>query len=68
MPYAVKGFLEINENMVQILLMFKVLFTQDSEVKDQFRGASSGSKRGLFFRNFLFSLGFLPVHDDFFSV
>ena len=66
MPYAVKGFLEINEDMVQILLMFEVLFTQDSEVKDLFCCASSGSKHGLFFRNFLFGLGFMPVHDDFF--
>ena len=68
MPYAVKGFLEINEDMVQILLMFEVLFTQDSEVKDLLRGASSGSKCGLFFRNFLFGVGFMPIHYDLFSV
>ena len=29
-PYSVKGFFEINEDMVQILLMLEVLFTQDS--------------------------------------
>ena len=44
MPYYVKGFFEINEDMVQILLMLKVLFTQDSKVEDLFCGASSGSE------------------------
>ena len=33
-PYSVKGFFEINEDMVQILLVLQVLFTQDSEVED----------------------------------
>ena len=33
MPYSVKGFFEINEDMVQILLMLEVLSTQDSKVK-----------------------------------
>ena len=28
MPYSVKGFFEINADMVQILLMFEVLITQ----------------------------------------
>ena len=42
MPYSVKGFFEINEDMVQILLMLEVLFTQDSKVEDLFCGASSG--------------------------
>ena len=43
MPYSVKGFFEINEDMVQILLMLEVLLTQDSKVEDLFFGASSGS-------------------------
>ena len=34
MPYSVRGFFEINEDMVQILLMLAVLFTQDSKVED----------------------------------
>ena len=34
MPYSVKGFFEINEDMVKILLMLEVLFTQDSKVED----------------------------------
>ena len=44
MLYSVKGFFEINEDMVQILLVLGVLFTQDSKVKDLFCGASSGSE------------------------
>ena len=42
MPYSVKGFFEINEDMVQILLMLEVLFKQASKVEDLFCGASSG--------------------------
>ena len=65
MPYSVKGFLEINEDMVQILLMLEVIFTQKSKVEDLFRGASSGSEPSLFFSNYFFSLGFKSVQDDF---
>ena len=69
MPYSVKGLLEINEDMVQILLMWEVLFTQDSKVEDVFCGASSGSEPSLFFSNYFFRgwsggsmvLGKLPV-------
>ena len=65
MLYSVKGFFEINEDIVQILLMLEVLFTQDSKVEDLFCGASSGSKPSLFFSNYFFSLGFQPIQDDF---
>ena len=65
MPYSVKGFFEINEDMVQILLMLEVLFTQDSKVEDLFCGASSGSESSLFFSNYFFSLGFQPIQDYF---
>ena len=61
MPYSVKGFFEINEDMVQILLILEVLFIQDSKVEDLLCGASSG----LFFSNYFFSLGFQPIQDDF---
>ena len=57
MPYSVKGFFEIDEDMVQILLVLEVLFTQDSEVEDLFCGASSGSEPSLFFSNYFISLG-----------
>ena len=51
--------------MVQILLMLEVLFIQDSKAEDLLCGASSGSEPGLFFSNYLFSLGFKPFQDDF---
>ena len=51
--------------MVQILLMLEVHFTQDFRVKDLFCGAPSSSEPSLFFSNFLFSLGFKPIQDDF---
>ena len=54
----VKGFFEINEDMVQILLMLEVLFTQDSKVEDLFCGAYSASEPSMFFSNYFFSLGF----------
>ena len=56
MPYFLKGFFEIDEDMVQILLVLEVLFTQDSEVEDLYCGASSGSEPSLFFSN-IFQLG-----------
>ena len=65
MPYSVKGFFEIDEDMVQILLVLEVLFTQDSEAEDLFCGALSGSEPSLFFSNYFFSLGFKPIQDNF---
>ena len=65
MPHRVDGFLEISENMVQILLMLEVLFTVNSEVENLFCGASSGSELRLFFSNYLFGLKFKPKQDDF---
>ena len=65
MPYPVKGFFEINEDMVQILLVLEVLLTQDFKVEDLCYGAFSGSEPSLFFSNYLFSLGFKPIQDDF---
>ena len=61
----VECFSEIYEEMVQILLILKLLFTQDSEVEDVFCGASPGSEPSMFFSNNPFSLGFEPVQDDF---
>ena len=65
MPYSVKGFFEINEDMVQILLVLEVLFTQNSEIEDLFCDASSGSEPSLLFSNYFFSLGSKPVQDNF---
>ena len=60
-----KAFFEINQDMVQILLVLEVLFTQDSEGEDLFCGASSSSEPSLFFSNYFFSLGFKPIPDNF---
>ena len=59
-----KAFFEIDEDMVQILLVLEVLFTQYSEVEDLFCGAPSGSEPSLFFSNYFFSLGFKPIQDN----
>ena len=40
---AVKGIFGINADMVQILLVLEVPFTQDSKVEDLFCGALSSS-------------------------
>ena len=60
-----KAFLKSMKTYVQILLMLKVLFRQDSKVEDLFCGASSGSEPSLFFSNYFFSLGFKPIQVDF---
>ena len=65
MQYSVKDFFEINEDMVQILPMLEVLFTQDSKIEYLFCGTSSGSELSLFFSNCFLSLGFKPIQDDF---
>ena len=54
-----------NEDMVHILLMLEILFTQDSKVEDLFCGASSGSEPSLLFSNYFLSLGFKPIQGDF---
>ena len=56
---------EIHEDMVQILLILAILFTQDSKIEDLFCGASSSSEPRLCFSNYIFSLGFKPIQDDF---
>ena len=65
MSYPIKCSFEIYEDIAQILLMLKVLFTKDSEVADLFYCASSGSEPSLFFGDYLFNLEFEPVQDDF---
>ena len=65
MQYHVKCLFEVSEDMVQILLMFKVIFTKDSEVEYMFCGASSSSESSLFFSNNVFSLWSKPVRYEF---
>ena len=60
-----KAFFENNADMVQILLMLEILFTQDFKVEDLFCCASSGSEPSLFFSDYFFSLEFKPIQDDF---
>ena len=56
--------MEIKTDMVQILLMLGILFTQNSKVEDLFCGAPSGSEPILFFSNYLFGLEFKPIQVD----
>ena len=63
--HTLSNVFEIDEDMVQILLVLEVLFTQDSEVEDLFCDASSRSEPSLFFSNYFFSLGFKPIQDNF---
>ena len=45
--------------------MLKVLFTQDSKAEDLLCGAPSISEPSMFFSNYLFSLRFKTIQDDF---
>ena len=45
--------------------MFKILFTQDSEIGNPFCGAPSSSEPSVFFSNYFFGLGLKSVQDDF---
>ena len=56
MPYPVKCYFDIYEDMVQVLLMLKVLFRYNSKVEHQFCGASPGSEPSLLSNNLF--LGF----------
>ena len=57
-------FFQFYEDIIQILLMLKVLFTQDFEVEDLFCGASAGIYPSLFFGDSL-QLGLWAIQDDF---
>ena len=65
MPYSAKGFFEINVDMVRILLILEVLFTQDSKVEDLLCSGSSRFEPSLIFSNYFFNMGFKPTQDDF---
>ena len=67
MPYSIKGFFKISEDMVRTLLMLEipVLFIQDFKVEDLFCSAPSGSETSLFFSNYLTDLRFKASQDDF---
>ena len=63
MPYPVKCFLEVNKDMVEIVLVLHVLFTEDSKVKYLLCSSASFSRAGLFFSDDVLRLWL--VKDDF---
>ena len=73
MPYPIKGFCEISQDMVQILLMLEILFIQNSRIEGLFCGAPSSSEPSLFFQQISFGLGMTiqrmtilqPIQNDF---
>ena len=64
MPYPTKGFFEINEDMVQILLMLEILFIQNSRVEGLFCGAPSSSEPSPFFSKYLLATILQPIQND----
>ena len=62
MPYSVKGFLDISEDMVQILLMLEVPFTQDCEVGDLFCGLLPALNQACYSA---ITSSSKPIRDDF---
>ena len=59
MSYHAKCFIEIHEDMVQLLLSLEALsHTEGSDVENLVCGAPSGSKPSLFFNDYLFDFGF----------
>ena len=65
MSFTVNRFLDIIENMVQILLTLELLFIQGSKAEDMFCGAPFAFETNLCFSNDLFGLGLEAVQDDF---
>lgn len=56
---------EMYKDMVQILLLFKVLLTQGIEFEDLLNDAPPGYEPSLYFGDYLFSWVFMPVQDDY---
>ena len=63
-PYPVKGLLEVNEDIVEMLLMLQVFLAEDPEIEYLFCGAPTGSETCLLFCNDLFCLWLESVQDD----
>ena len=64
MPYPVKCFLEIYEDMEDILLELQVLFADNSEVENLLCGTASFSIASLLFGDGVLTLWFESVTDD----
>ena len=64
MPNPVQGFLEIYEDIVEVLLVLEIFLTEDSWVEDLLCGAPSCSEACLFFGNNLHHLRLQSVQHD----
>ena len=64
LPNPVEDFLEVYEDMVEVLLVLKIFFTKDSQVEDLLCGAPSCSKACLFFSNYLVRSRLQSVQND----
>ena len=64
MPNSVKSFLEVDEVVEQILLVFEVFLHQDVAVKDLFHSASLGPETCLFFGEKFFGTGLEAVENN----
>ena len=64
MPYPAKGFLEVYEDMIEILLMLQVFLAEDPETEYLFCGAPSPSETCLLFCTDLFCLWLESVQED----
>ena len=56
MPNHVEGLLEVYEDMIGVLLVLELFFTEDSQVEDLLCGAPSCCEACLFFSNDLLCL------------
>ena len=65
MPYSVKYFMEIYEDLLQILLMLKVLFIHCSEGVKTCSGVLVTALKATCSLAIIPSPGFKPVQDDF---
>ena len=63
MPYAVERLLEVKEDVIEVLLVLKVLLTQYPKVEDLLSCAASWSEACLFLSDDLFRLQ--SVQQDF---
>ena len=64
MPNLVEGFLEVYENMVEVLPVLKIFLTEDSQVEDLLRGTPSCCETCLFFSDDLLRLLLQSVQYD----
>ena len=64
MPHSVRCFLEVNNDMIEIVLVLHVLFTKDSRVEFFLCNNVSFSKAGLHFSDDVLRLWHKLVKDD----